>query len=233
MTDSDVRDKLVEACRVLFSEGHEHFYLGHVSARASTPGQIWAKPTGLGFDEVLAEDIALADMDGRHLAGERKLHLEMPIHTGIFRARPDVQAVVHCHAFHAVALSASGAAFQLVSQDSLVFAGGVATYPSAELVETADAGDGLARALGNCDVVLMKNHGLTAVGASIEQAVVRAVSFERSCRLQLAAAQLGGVSPIPAEQAARMIARFSQQASREQSIWRYLVRRAVADRAPQ
>jgi L-fuculose-phosphate aldolase len=230
MSDEGVRQKLVQACRILFAEGHEHFYLGHVSARAHAPGRLWAKPTGLGFEEVEPDDLGLADLDGRLLQGERKLHTEMPIHTGIYKARPDVQGVVHVHAFHAVALSASQARFELVSQDSLVFAGGVASYPSAELVETADAGDELAAALGSGDVVLMRNHGLTAVGASIEQAVVRAVCFERSCRLQLAAAQLGGVAPIPAEQAERMIARFSRQSNRELSIWRYLVR--VSERLP-
>jgi L-fuculose-phosphate aldolase len=226
--DQDLREKLVQACRVLAHEGHEHFYLGHVSVRASSPGEVWAKPTGLGLEEVLPDDMVLADMDGRRLQGERKLHTEMPIHTGIYKRRPDVQAVVHTHAFHAAALSASSASFQLVGQDSLVFAGGVSAYPSAELVETAEQGERLADALGNAEVVLMKNHGITAVGVSIEQAVVRAVSFERSCRLQLAAAQFGGVSPIPPEQAERMIARFGRQSNREQSIWRYLVRSAGA-----
>lgn len=226
MNDQDIREKLVQACRVLYKEGHEHFYLGHVSARASIPDRIWAKPTGLGLEEVGADDMVLSDMEGQRLAGDRKLHTEMPIHTGIYNKRPDVGAVVHTHAFHAAALSSSSGSFQMVSQDSLVFLGGIAVYPSAELVETAEQGAELARTLGEADVVLLKNHGLTAVGASIEQAVVRAVSFERSCRLQLAATQLGGVSPIPADQAERMKARFGRQSNREQSIWRYLVRSA-------
>jgi ribulose-5-phosphate 4-epimerase/fuculose-1-phosphate aldolase len=227
--DQEIREKLVQACRVLFTEGHEHFYLGHISALATDPRHIWAKPTGLGLQEVGPDDMALTDLEGRQLEGERKPHTEMPIHTGIYKARSDVRAVVHTHAFHAAALSASNASFQQVSQDSLVFPAGVASYGSAELVETPDAGDELAKALGSADVVLMRNHGLTAVGNSIEQAVLRAVSFERSCRLQLAAAQLGGVLPIPPDAAERMIARFSRQSNREQSLWRYLVR--CAERA--
>jgi L-fuculose-phosphate aldolase len=222
--DQDLRQKLAQACRVLFHEGHEHFYLGHVSARGSSPGEIWAKPTGIGLEEVEPGDMVLAGMDGRRLEGERKLHTEMPIHTGIYKTRADVAAVVHTHAFHAAALSASVARFEMVSQDSLLFAGGVALYPSAELVETAEQGDELARTLGSAAVALLKNHGLTAVGDSIEQAVVRAVSFERSCRLQLAAAQFGGAAPIAPDEVDRMSARFQRQSNREQSIWRYLVR---------
>jgi L-ribulose-5-phosphate 4-epimerase len=224
MIDQEIREKLAQACRVVFAEGHEHFYLGHISARATEASQVWAKPTGLGLQEVGPDDMVLTDMEGRLLEGKHKPHTEMPIHTGIYKARSDIGAVVHTHAFHAAALSASNASFQPVSQDSLVFPGGVASYGSAELVETHEAGDALAEVLGNADVVLMRNHGLAAVGTSIEQAVVRAVSLERSCRLQLAAAQLGGVSPIPADQAERMIARFNRQSNREQSIWRYLVR---------
>ena len=224
MSDQELRETLVQACRVLFAEGHEHFYLGHVSVRSSEPQRVLAKPTGLGLEEVGPDDMVLTDLGGRLIAGEHKPHTEMPIHTGIYKHRPDVHAVVHTHAFHAAALSASDAEFELVSQDSLIFAGGIAIYSSAELVETNELGEALAGVLGSADVVLMKNHGLTAVGTSIEQAVVRAVSFERSCRLQLAAARFGGVSAIEPEQAQRMIARFSRQSNREQSIWRYLVR---------
>jgi ribulose-5-phosphate 4-epimerase/fuculose-1-phosphate aldolase len=214
---------LAQACHVLYHQGHEHFFLGHVSARAPTAGQVWVKPTGFGLEEVGPEHMLLADLDGNKLEGEWNLHTEMPIHTAIYKARPDVNAVVHTHAFHAAGLSASRASFQMVSQDSILV-GEVPCYPSAELVESAALGAALASALGDSRAILMKNHGLTAVGSSIEQAVVRAVSLERSCRTQLAAAQLGGVVPIAPEELGRMSARLGANQAREQAIWRYLVR---------
>lgn len=228
MKDEHLRTLLSQACRVLYHRGHEHFFLGHVSARASTAGQIWVKPTGFGLGEVGPEHMVLADLDGNKLEGDWNLHTEMPIHTAIYKARSEVNAVVHTHALHAGALSASSASFQMVSQDSLLL-GEVPCYPSAELIESPTLGAALASALGNAAAILMKNHGLTAVGSSIEQAVVRAVSLERSCRTQLAAAQLGGVVAIASDEVERMTARLAERPNREQSIWRYLVRSCARD----
>src|SRR5581483_9185002 len=134
---------------------------------------------GLGLEEIQADDLALMDLDGRQLEGKHRLHNEMPIHNEIYRARPDVQAVVHTHPFYAAALTASGARFEMVSQDSLPFAEGLGWYPSAELVMTAEQGQAVAAALGERRAVLMKNHGIAVVGPSIEVATVWASELER------------------------------------------------------
>jgi L-fuculose-phosphate aldolase len=167
------------------------------------------------------------DADGRKLEGERALHQEMPIHTEIYRQRPDVQAIVHTHPFHAAALSASGARFEIVSQDALPFAEGMGLYPSAELVMTIAQGQAVATALGERRAVLMRNHGITVAGPSIEVATVWASELERSCRTQLAATQLGPLAPIPSDDVARMYDRFERgYPGRNEAIWRYLVRKA-------
>jgi ribulose-5-phosphate 4-epimerase/fuculose-1-phosphate aldolase len=227
MEDRELRERLALACRVLFNEGQDHFYFGHLSVRASTGDGVWVKPAGLGLEEIQADDLALMDLDGRHLAGKHRLHNEMPIHNEIYRCRPDVQAVVHTHPFYAAALTATAARFEMVSQDSLPFAGGVGYYPSAELVMSAEQGRAVAAALGEHRAVLMKNHGIAVVADSIEQAAVWAASLERSCRLQLAASQLGPLAPIAADEVERMYERFEHgYAGRNEAIWRYLVRKA-------
>lgn len=225
MRDRELRERLALACRVLHHEGHEHFYLGHLSVRASEEGLIWVKPGGLGLEEIGADDLALMDFDGRLVEGPHNLHNEMPIHTEIFRQRPDVQAIVHTHPFFAAALASSDARVEMVSQDSILFASGVGYYPSAELVTTAEQGQELARALGDRRAVLLRNHGIAVAGDSIEHAAVLAVSIERSCRLQLLAAQFGKLEPIPPEQVERMHQGFKQRSGRNQALWNYLVRK--------
>jgi ribulose-5-phosphate 4-epimerase/fuculose-1-phosphate aldolase len=227
MRDQELRERLALACRVLFHEGHEHFYFGHLSVRAMSGDAIWVKPAGLGLEEVRAADMALMDYSGRQLEGEHRLHQEMPIHTEVYRRRADVQAIVHTHPFHAAALSASGVRFEMVSQDSLPFAEGLGVYPSAELVMTVEQGQAVADALGERRAVLMRNHGITVAAASIELATVWAAELERSCRTQLAASQLGPLAPIPPDEAARMYERFERgYPGRNEAIWRYLVRKA-------
>ena len=99
---------------------------------------------------------------------------------------------------------------EIVSQDSLPFAEGVKLYPSAELVMTAAQGQAVAEALGDRRAVLMRNHGITVAGPSIEVATVWASELERSCRLQLAATQLGPLAPIAADEVVRMFDRFER-----------------------
>jgi L-fuculose-phosphate aldolase len=227
MRDQELRERLALACRVLYSEGHEHFYFGHLSVRASAGDAVWVKPAGLGLEEVRAADMALMDLDGRQIEGPHRLHQEMPIHTEIYQRRPDVQAVVHTHPFYAAALSASQARLEMVSQDSLPFADGVGDYPSAELVMTVEQGQQVADALGARRAVLMRNHGITVAADSIELATVWAAQLERSCRLQLAASQLGPLAPIPRDEVGRMYERFERgYPGRNEALWRYLVRKA-------
>ncbi|MBI4493492.1 MAG: class II aldolase/adducin family protein [Chloroflexi bacterium] len=227
MRDQELRERLALACRVLYCEGHDHYFLGHLSARASSGDAIWVKPAGLGLEEIQADDLALMDLDGRKLEGTHPLHNEMPIHTEIYRRRGDVHAIVHTHPFYATALASSQARFELVGQDSVLFARGVGRYPSAELVTAIEQGQRVADALGDLRAVLMKNHGITVVGETIEQATVWAASLERSCRVQLAATQFGPLAPIAPDEVERMEERFERgYAGRTEALWRYLARKA-------
>jgi ribulose-5-phosphate 4-epimerase/fuculose-1-phosphate aldolase len=69
-----------------------------MSARASSAGRFWLKGAGLGLEEVGPDDFLELDFDGNVLAGTRGRHLEYPIHSEIYRCRPDVAAVVHIRA---------------------------------------------------------------------------------------------------------------------------------------
>jgi L-fuculose-phosphate aldolase len=201
VSDDELRAALADACRILAAEGHEAFELGHVSVRVPGTDRFWVKPAGIGLGEMTAAVALLCDLDGAIVEGSGRLHREQPLHAALYRARADVGAVVHTHPPHTVAFSASGAAFALVSQDSLPFRGGVARFDSARLITSAELGDALAAALGQGAAVVMRNHGLTIAGASLEEAVVLAVAFERSLEAQLEASAFGGLRPIPESEA--------------------------------
>src|SRR5204862_650887 len=92
-----LREQVAWACRILAAEGYADLTLGHVSARGPS-GDVWIKRKGIALDEVEAHDIvALEDT-------EAVLHLETVLHTGVYRVRPDVGAVVHGHPPYATAL---------------------------------------------------------------------------------------------------------------------------------
>lgn len=232
MLSTDVRAKLVTACHVLASEGHEHYFLGHVSVRApDNEERILVKPTGMGLGDVTADDIITVDLEGRVLEGRHRPHKEMPIHTEIYRGRPDVKCVVHTHPPAAAAFSASQAEFAFVSQDSVLFHDGIARYESPRLIVSREAGVEVAEALGDRKVVVMRNHGVTVVGPTIETATFNAVSFERSLRVQLSATQFGGpVGMSPSDVRAMADYFATSYAGRVESAWSYLSATALRAR---
>lgn len=231
--DSALADDLATACRILAGEGHEHFFLGHVSARLPDgPGLCLIKRTGIGLGDVTTEDLLVVDAERAVLAGVGSLHHETPIHTEIYRHRPDVGCVVHTHPPHAVAFSATDAPLRIVSQDSIPFRDGVPRFPDPRLVVTPDRGTALALALGPRAAVIMANHGLTVAGPDVRHAIFLAVSLERSLATQAAAGRLGAPCDIPDDVAREMADYFDHHyRGRVESVWDALARRHVPGRA--
>jgi L-fuculose-phosphate aldolase len=225
--EDQLRADLAEACRILAAEGHEHFDLGHASVRSAAVEGFWVKPAGLRLSEVSAGDLVLLDLEGRRLAGDSQLHSELPIHTEIYRRRSDVGAVIHTHPFNTAAFSASGATFEMVSQDSVLFVEGFGRFDSPQLIRSRELGMALAQTLAGGSVVVLRNHGLVVAAPSLEVAVVLAVSFERSLALQLAAARLAGVVAMSAAEASEL-ARSLETSGPERMARLYRALRAAA-----
>jgi L-fuculose-phosphate aldolase len=192
-----LREQVAWACRILASEGYADLTLGHISARGPE-GEIWIKRKGVALDEVEAEDVVtLEDPDA-------VLHLETVLHTGVYRARPDVGAVVHGHPPYATALGATAADLLVLTHDGILFADGVSRFGDPDLIVDDDQGDRVAEALGSRRVVLMKNHGVLAVGADVKWAVLTAVTLERAAQLQSIASTLGELRPVEHEVALQL-----------------------------
>jgi ribulose-5-phosphate 4-epimerase/fuculose-1-phosphate aldolase len=192
-----LREQVAWACRILAAEGYADLTLGHVSGRGAD-GEIWIKRKGVALDEVEPEDVvALEDTDA-------VLHLETVLHTGVYRVREDVGAVVHGHPPHATALGATATELELLTHDGILFADGVGRFDQPDLIVDDDQGDRVAAALGQRRAVLMENHGVLAVGKDVPWAVLTAVTLERSAKLQSIALTLGELRPI-AQEVAQML----------------------------
>jgi L-ribulose-5-phosphate 4-epimerase len=226
MPGRELRELVAQSCRILNNEGQEHFHLGHVSAREPGSSLICVKPSALGLQEIEPEHLLELDLAGNRVEGDRPIHHEMPIHTAIYTARPDVNAVVHTHPFFAAAFSAASAEFKMVSQDSVQFAGGIGFYPSAKLVVTQEQGTEMAKCLGSHDLVVLKNHGIAVGAKTVQDATFLAVSFDRSIRMQLTAMQLGPVNPISDQEVAEATQYFDKSyGGRVRTTWEYLLRK--------
>ena len=153
---------------------------------------------------VCPEDIVEYDLDSRPVnANGRNSFLERFIHGEVYKARPDVMAVVHSHSPSVVPFGLVRAKMQAMFHNAAFLAAGVPVFDIRDkfgatdmLVGNASKGEALAETLGPKDVVLMRAHGSVACGPSLQTAVFRAVYTEVNARIQHWAAALAAGEPL-------------------------------------
>jgi L-fuculose-phosphate aldolase len=187
MAYDELKRKLVDAGRVLVAEGHDDFTRGHISVRLpDDPSLFLMKPHSRGLDEITVENILTIDLDGEVVAGTSRRHSEVYIHSEIFKARPDVQCVLHTHPPHAIALSSMDRPLRCLNQGGALFYQSLGRYQDTiNLIRSKAMGAGVARDLGQNRAVLLKNHGIAVTARTIEELVVSAIMLEEAARIQL------------------------------------------------
>jgi L-fuculose-phosphate aldolase len=176
-----------EAKLVLAEEGLGDFTRGHVSVRVpDDSGHFYMKPHSFGLDEITMENLVTCNLEGEKVAGGGPRHSEVYIHSEIYKVRPDVNAVIHAHPTHAVALSATGRPMRFFSQPSAVFADGIGVYKDTiDLIRSKEMGAGVAKALGPRKAAYLRNHGVAVVGRTLEECVILTIMLENACQIQL------------------------------------------------
>lgn len=193
-------EEVAALCVHLHARGWVANHDGNVSARLGE--RFLASPTAVSKADVqpgMLVEVA-ADADGfRVVAGERKVFGEFSLHLAAYRARPDVSWVCHAHPPYATAWAVAGRSFWDVP-----FMGEPVVSLGAEIpvVGAADLGD----ALGRCDAVLLRGHGVITVGPDAETARLRMELIEHVARIASLAEPLGGARPLPADEVERLLA---------------------------
>lgn len=221
-----LRELVSLGCRVLGAANQGDLIWGHLSARDPAGRGVWMKASGIGFDEVSPDDVVLVSWAGEVLAGNGRRHAEYAIHTEVMRARPDVAAVVHSHAAGSVAFASLEVPLRPISHEANLFVPpDVPRFTkTGDLILTQDLGCDVASTLGDANACFLVNHGIVAVGADVQTAVISAYLLEAACRTQLLAMSAGPLarwSP-PEESAAKREHCYSKPLI--QGAWDYLVR---------
>jgi L-fuculose-phosphate aldolase len=169
---------------------------GHASARA--PGGFVVNGADSRRARCRPGDLALLSLAGEALAGARPPN-EAHLHAAVYRARPDVGAVVHGHPRWSGALSSAGQRLRPVTPQAALL-GEVAIYPHAHSVSSRERAEAVAACLGGGRVLLLAGHGIVAAGADLVAAVAFALYAEEAAERQLRAAPLGGARDLSAEE---------------------------------
>ena len=164
-------------------------YNGHASVLLDG-GQMLINIGSCQRSRLTVADICTITMEGEVVEGAGKPPLEFHLHAGIYRARPDVGAVVHAHPKWSTFLSMTGHAYEPVyAQGSLVYP--VPLLDSPNSINNRVMADRLAATLGDRPAAMMKSHGAVTVGASIVEAFVLANYMEENAYRQYMAMQIG------------------------------------------
>jgi ribulose-5-phosphate 4-epimerase/fuculose-1-phosphate aldolase len=201
---SDLRTTVATACRILAQQGLAADVLGHVSVRLDAERILLRcrGPQDRGLLFTVADDIREVGIDGRgDLDGGYALPNEFPIHTELFRARADVNAVVHAHPRDVMIADLAGVELRQMFGAYNIPASrlahqGVPVYPRSVLIRTPELGRAVAAAIGVSGVCILRGHGVVAVGESVEHATMRALDLAELSRVSTEVARLGGHPPI-------------------------------------
>jgi ribulose-5-phosphate 4-epimerase/fuculose-1-phosphate aldolase len=178
---------------------------------------------------VKADDILEFDLDNIAVdAKGQAVFLERFIHGEIYKARPDVKAVVHSHSPSVIPFGVSKTRLKPIYHMSSFMGLDVPVFeirdvagPASDLlVRNAGLGAALAKVLSDKTVVLMRGHGSVTVGTSIPQVVFRAYYAEMNARLQSEAIRLGEVTYLTAEEAAAAAKTNDGQVMRPWELWK-------------
>ncbi len=224
--DPALIDKLVLANRILYDQGVVDGF-GHVSVRHDQSPVHFLLSRNMAPALVCRDDIVTFDLDGTALdANGRRVYLERFIHGEIYRARADVHAVVHSHSPSVIPFGVTRTSLRPVFHMSGFLGQGTALFDIREtagdtdmLISSGTLGKALAATLGPRSTVLMRGHGSTVVGTSIEQVVYRAIYAEVNARLQMQAIGLGEVTYLSEQEAAKAMATNDTQLARVWELW--------------
>lgn len=190
------RQKLAIACRILHANGVSSGLAGQVTARVGED-RYYTQRLGLGLEEITTSNLLLVDQDLNLVEGEGMPNPANRFHTWIYRARPDVNCIIHTHPLHAAALSMLGVPLEVSHMDNMGLYEDCAHLPEWPGIPFGnEEGEIISAALGDKRAILLAHHGLLVAAPSIEQACTLTLTFERAAAMQLLAMSAGTIRPI-------------------------------------
>lgn len=235
---SDAAEQLIEdvvsANHILYNEGVVDGF-GHVTARHDKRPDRFLIARSMAPALVSAEDIMECDLEGTpHDPAGRRTYVERFIHSAIYKARPEVMAVVHSHSPSIVPFSiVSGARLRPVCHMCGFLGENTPVFEIREgfgaatdlLIRSQAMGEALAKSLGSASVALMRGHGSVTVGTSIKQVVYRAIYAEVNAKLQADAMRLGEINFLTPGEAATAAAMNDEHLERPWELWKLAAQR--------
>lgn len=189
---SGILEQLVATAASLVTDGLVRGAGGNVSARE---GDImWISPSGFSFADATPADYPGVSIEkGEIVRGERRPSSEVLMHLAIYRARPEVNAIIHTHPPVTIALTSAGHDLKPMFADYYVYLGKNVPHIDYVTVTTPELAEAVGKVAGakDCYGIILRNHGAITVGTSVKEAYFRTLAVEEQAVIQHAALQVG------------------------------------------
>ena len=202
-SDRPHRQAIVQFGRMLHENGFVAATDGNLSVRLDA-NRLLITPTCISKGRMRSSDMVIVNMEGKRLAGKRRVSSELAMHLLIYGLRPDVRGIVHAHPPTATGFAASGYDLNRPLVCEVVV--GLGSIPLARYGTpgTPELTDALEPLIPNHDAILMANHGVVTFGSSLESAYMKMETVEHFAKIALVTHLLGNEQPLGAKEVEKL-----------------------------
>lgn len=218
-----IKEKILLGMRILAGEGVLQENKGHLSYRLDNGNIVIVghlHGSAKTFDEVTADDLIIMDGDANVVEGHLTPIGEWPIHTEIYKARPDVRSVIHAHPRGSLVFGIAMVPIIPCYHQATIFAPHVPIMDYSAQIDTAPLGKEMVKQMGDSYAILLRAHGTANVGSTIEEAVVVAIMLESTADLQWRASVLGKPQPVRMDEMEGRHVKGQNHANYMKNAWR-------------
>ncbi len=199
-----LRELICEIGRRVYNKGFAAANDGNISIRLNDR-EVLCTPTMVSKGFMKPDDLCVVDYDGKQLRGKKKRTSEILIHLAIYKARPDVNGVVHCHPPHATAFAVAHEPIpKCILPEVEVFLGEV-PISAYETPGTNKFAETILPYVKDCNTILLANHGTVTFGKDLENAYFNTEIIDAYCRILILAKQLGRVNYFTEQQTQELL----------------------------
>jgi ribulose-5-phosphate 4-epimerase/fuculose-1-phosphate aldolase len=222
-TTTQLREDLVTCTRLLVFSGVLD-YSGHVSARIPGTDHVLIQPRDMSRAALTPDDLLVVDLDGEVVEGDVPPPAETAIHTGVYRARPDVGMVCHGHPTLSTSFSMVDTPLVPMRHFAYKHPNGLQVHPDPTHIRSREQGDAVAKTLGDADACLLRSHGTVLVARRFDVLFMDCLDLEENAKTLLAATQAGGkLLPLTAEEVVIVGESYDRGGHRPGKVWEHYV----------
>lgn len=178
----ELRSQVCKQNKALVDNGLVLWTSGNVSARDPETGYVVIKPSGVLFDELKPEDLVIVDLDCNIIEGDLKPSVDTKSHLYVYKHRKDIHGIVHTHSPYATSFAIEGEPLDIYTTTSAAVFGTQIPISDFVTIGEEEIGKEIVEKIGECEAILIRNHGVFTIGRTSEKALKNAVILEETAQ---------------------------------------------------